>query len=430
VYPAGGIIQMSYKKIIPYINAENEIPANVIQLAKNYSYGGADELLVYNYTKDEKSREEYLSLIKAMSIEIDIPFTVGYFCSRLEDVKKALYTGAASIIIKYSLLDNKQLLKEATERFGADKIMVEVDMIECMDSEEDLCHSLKDFGVGKVLLKHVALSPNSVEKINSSPLPVVIRDSLVRNDIVNLISLSNVIGVATNFFENRDIFKAKLALKDNLVEVNTFESKLPFSEFKLDSNGLIPVVTQDYKSGEVLMLAYMNEEAYNNTVFGGRMTYYSRSRNKLWLKGETSGHYQYVRELSLDCDGDTILAKVLQIGPACHTGSQSCFFTDLVKKEFENSNPSHVFQEVFNIIKDRKTNPKEGSYTNYLFDKGIDKILKKCGEESAEIIIAAKNPGSEELRYEIADYLYHMMVLMAECGLDWNDITTELAHRK
>jgi phosphoribosyl-ATP pyrophosphohydrolase/phosphoribosyl-AMP cyclohydrolase len=160
------------------------------------------------------------------------------------------------------------------------------------------------------------------------------------------------------------------------------------------------------------------------------MTYYSRSREGLWLKGETSGHYQYVKELTLDCDGDTILAKVLQIGPACHTGNQSCFATELVKKEYKNTNPFHIFQDVYDIIQDRKANPKEGSYTNYLFDKGLDKILKKCGEEAAEIIIAAKNPGAEELRYEIADYLYHLMVLMAECGLDWDDITTELADRK
>lgn len=422
---------MSYKKIIPYINAENEIPANVINLAKSYSYGGADELLIYNYSKDEKSREEFFTLAKEISREIDIPFTVGCFISRLEDVKKALYTGAASVLIKNSVLANQFIYKEASERFGTDKLMVEVDMSELMaPGGEDLCFILKDFGIAKVLLKHVTLSQHTIDKISTSPLPIIIRDSLVRNDIVNLITLSNVVGVATNFFENRDIMKAKQALKEDQIEVNTFESKVSFAEFKLNSDGMIPVVTQDYKTGEVLMLAYMNEEAYNKTVSGGKMTYFSRSRNKLWLKGETSGHYQYVRELMLDCDKDTILAKVLQIGPACHTGSQSCFFTDLVKKEVHDSNPFHVFQDVYDVIKDRKNNPKEGSYTNYLFDKGIDKILKKCGEESAEIIIAAKNPGSEELRYEIADYLYHMMVLMAECNLDWNDITNELAHRK
>ncbi|MDF2486901.1 MAG: hypothetical protein K0R46_3069 [Herbinix sp.] len=422
---------MSYKKIIPYINAENEIPGNVLKLAEEYSYGGADELLIYNYSKDEKSREEFLALAKELSKNIDIPFIIGCHVDRLEDIKKAIYTGADAIQTKYAQLSNKGLLKEATDRFGSDKIIVEVDMIDCLDSEgEDLCHTLAEYKVGKVLLKHVALSANAKVRIEASPIPVIIRDSLIRNDISSLLSLRNVVGVSTNFFENKDIMKAKLALKAEGVEVNSFESKLDFSEFKLDANGLIPVVVQDYHSDEVLMLAYMNEEAYNKTVVSGRMTYYSRSREELWLKGETSGHYQFVKELSLDCDKDTILAKVLQVGAACHTGNKSCFFTELVKKEYKEIDPFHVFKDVYEVILDRRRNPKEGSYTNYLFDKGIDKILKKCGEEAAEIIIAAKNPGAEELRYEIADYLYHLMVLMAECNLDWEDITTELAHRK
>jgi phosphoribosyl-ATP pyrophosphohydrolase/phosphoribosyl-AMP cyclohydrolase len=137
-----------------------------------------------------------------------------------------------------------------------------------------------------------------------------------------------------------------------------------------------------------------------------------------------------VKALMLDCDKDTILAKVLQIGPACHTGNPSCFYTELVKKEYDDTNPLTVFNEVFGVILDRKKNPKAGSYTNYLFEKGIDKILKKCGEEATEIIIAAKNPDSEELKYEISDFLYHMMVLMAECNVDWSDIVKELAHRR
>jgi len=134
--------------------------------------------------------------------------------------------------------------------------------------------------------------------------------------------------------------------------------------------------------------------------------------------------------LLIDCDKDTILAKVLQLGPACHTGNESCFYTGLVKKEYKSTEPNVVLKDVYRVIADRKANPKEGSYTSYLFDKGIDKILKKCGEEAIEITIAAKNPGTEELRYEIADYLYHLMVLMVECGLDWDDIITELANRR
>ncbi len=421
---------MSYKKIIPYINAETELPANVMKQAQAYANGGADELFLYNYSKDEKSREEFLSLAKEITKNIDLPVIVGTYVKRLEDIKKAIYTGAASVMVKYSMLENQAVLKEATERFGADKLRLELDMLEYLESWEELSRILKEAKIGTILIKHLAISPNVKEKLETSPVEVIVRDSLVRNDMSSLMSLHPVVGVSTNFFENKDILKAKYALKSEGIEVNAYESKLPFSDFKLDSNGLIPVIVQDYRTGDVLMLAYMNEEAYNKTIVGGRMTYFSRSRNQLWLKGETSGHFQYVKELIIDCDKDTILAKVLQIGPACHTGKQTCFHTELVKKDYKTPDTLRVFNEVYGVIMDRRLHPKEGSYTNYLFEKGIDKILKKCGEEATEITIAAKNPGAEELRYEIADYLYHLMVLMAECGLDWEDVTRELAHRK
>ncbi|OLR60313.1 bifunctional phosphoribosyl-AMP cyclohydrolase/phosphoribosyl-ATP diphosphatase [Anaerostipes sp. 494a] len=193
---------------------------------------------------------------------------------------------------------------------------------------------------------------------------------------------------------------------------------------------MLTVVTQDYKTNEVLMVAYMTKEAFEQTIETGVMTYYSRSRKELWVKGDTSGHYQYVKSLTIDCDKDTLLAKVRQVGNACHTGSYSCFFTDLIKKDFKDDNPMNVFQDVYDVIMDRKAHPKEGSYTNYLFDKGIDKILKKVGEECTEIVIAAKNPDPEEMKYEISDFLYHLMVLMAERGMTWEQVTNELMERK
>ena len=218
-------------------------------------------------------------------------------------------------------------------------------------------------------------------------------------------------------------------LKEKGIKVNVFESPMKFADFKTNSDGMIPVVVQDYKTNKVLMLAYMNEEAFNNTIETGKMTYFSRSRNELWVKGETSGHYQYVKELAMDCDLDTMLAKVRQVGVPCHTGADTCFFNNLVKKEYDDTNPMKVFEDVFNVILDRKENPKEGSYTNYLFDKGIDKILKKVGEEATEIVIAAKNPDPQEVKYEISDFLYHVMVLMAEKGVNWKEITKELSRR-
>ena len=212
--------------------------------------------------------------------------------------------------------------------------------------------------------------------------------------------------------------------------VNTFESSMSFDEFKLNSDGMLTVVTQDYKTNEVLMVAYMTKEAFETPIETRIMTYYTRSRKELWTKGDTSGHYQYVKSLTIDCDKDTLLAKVEQVGNACHTGSYSCFFTDLVKKEYKDDNPMEVFQSVYDVIMDRKKHPKEGSYTNYLFEKGIDKILKKVGEEATEIVIAAKNPDVEEMKYEISDFLYHLMVLMAERDMTWDEVTRELIERK
>ena len=200
-------------------------------------------------------------------------------------------------------------------------------------------------------------------------------------------------------------------------------------KLKFDAQGLIPAIVQDHYTKEVLTLAYMNAESLAITIDEGRTCFWSRSRQELWLKGLTSGHFQYVKSLALDCDNDTILAKVDQIGAACHTGSRSCFFKPLVQKESNDTNPLHVFQDVYDVIADRKLHPKEGSYTNYLFDKGIDKILKKVGEECTEIIIAAKNPDKEEIKYEISDFLYHAMVLMVEKGVTWEEITNELARR-
>ncbi len=200
------------------------------------------------------------------------------------------------------------------------------------------------------------------------------------------------------------------------------------NKIKYDEKGLVPAIAQDVTTKEVLMLAYMNEESLKKTIETGMATYFSRSRGQLWQKGETSGHVQTIKGIYYDCDADTILLKVEQTGPACHTGSYSCFFNPIVKEEKKAG--AEILQEVYNTVLDRKANPKEGSYTNYLLDKGIDKILKKVGEETAEVIIAAKNEGNEELRYEASDLLYHLIVLMVNKQLELKDIYEELLNRR
>ncbi len=420
---------MSQKKLVPFINAENEMAASVIRLAERYSYEGADGLYLYNFTGDESSRDEFLVAVREVEKAIDIPFIVGIYANRFEDVKKALYTGAEKVVLRKAILPEEAELSEIIRRFGRDKLIIEIDMKADFQSAEKL-DAFYDQGFGSAMLKHIDTTKSFSDVISTSKIQILVRDGLVRNDLSELLSYENVSMVLTNYFEEKDIYKAKRSLKKQGIDVDVFESLIDFSDFKLMENGLIPVVVQDYRTNEVLMVAYMNEASYEQTIATGKMTYYSRSREELWVKGETSGHYQYVKRLMLDCDNDTILAKVRQIGAACHTGNRSCFFKELAKKEYVDTNPLTVLMEDYQIIADRKKNPKEGSYTNYLFEKGIDKILKKCGEEASEIIIAAKNPDAEELKYEIADFLYHMMVLMAECDLDWNDITKELINRR
>jgi len=197
-------------------------------------------------------------------------------------------------------------------------------------------------------------------------------------------------------------------------------------EINFDEKGLVVAVAQDYITNEVLMVAYMNKEALEITLQENKACYFSRSRQSLWRKGETSGHTQNLKGLYYDCDADALLIKVEQIGCACHTGAYSCFFNKVYE---ENITDQSILNKVYNQIINRKENPVEGSYTNYLFDKGLDKILKKVGEETSEVIIGAKNKNKDELVYELSDLIYHSLVLMVSEGVTINDIKKELTKR-
>lgn len=195
---------------------------------------------------------------------------------------------------------------------------------------------------------------------------------------------------------------------------------------RFDENGLIPAIVQDYYSKQVLTLAYMNRESLEITMGEGKTCFYSRSRRELWRKGETSGNFQQVVSITTDCDQDALVIEVIKDGPACHTGEESCFFQPVYQSEEVGA---FSYEDLYRMLEDRKKNPREGSYTTYLFEKGKDKILKKIGEESTEVIIgAAKNDRSETL-YEIADLAYHVMVLMVEEGIPMKELARELADR-
>ena len=201
---------------------------------------------------------------------------------------------------------------------------------------------------------------------------------------------------------------------------------LELSELKFDEKGLIPAVVVDAATRQVLTLAYMNRESLQISMEKGLTCFWSRSRQELWLKGETSGNYQHIVSITADCDRDALVVLVEPDGPACHTGTFSCFNEGVWESDERHD---FTYEGLFELIRGRKTEGKEGSYTTYLFEKGLDKILKKVGEESTEVIIAAKAEDKRETVYEIADLAYHVMVLMIEAGIDLEDIRKELASR-
>ncbi len=394
----------------------------------------ADAILVYDLSETDEEHELSIGAIRKITAATDLPVYAGGCIHRLEDVKKLLYAGCRGAFLNYAKEENRLLTEEASLRFGSEKILAWLPSGILPEKEQasGLGGVLTDGRNARVFLEKypqlpvivtdacMDLSPVFNREADGSSAGIFYKDSC---DPAPAGLSDSSWGPDTSFQNVRSMAKkAGIPVREQICS-------LTWEEIKTGPDGLLPVVVQDYRNAEVLMVAYMNREAFEQTVRTGRMTYFSRSRQEIWVKGLTSGHFQYVKELRIDCDNDTLLAKVRQVGAACHTGNRSCFYRSIWKQEYADTNPATVLEDVMKVILDRKEHPKEGSYTNYLFDKGLDKILKKVGEEATEIVIAAKNPDPEEAKYEISDFLYHVMVLMAVKGLRWEDIMGELSKR-
>lgn len=426
---------MEFKNIVATIylkngeavkSAEDFSPAgDVFITAKTYNDCGVDKILIFDLSDDDDEHEKNLNTIKLLNRNLEIKVCAGGNINRFEDIKKLFYAGCLQVMLNGAKAGSIELAEQASKRYGKDRILVSVKNVDFIfknkEAMEENFHEMLVFD--KKML-------DAVENITSIP-SVVVMDTSDIDALVSVLKRDSVRGVTGPFVTdvNTDIMMLKTKLSAYGLRMVNFDPELKWSDFTVNAEGLVPVIVQDYRTDEVLMLAYMNEESFYCTINSGKMTYYCRRREKIWVKGETSGHVQYVKALTADCDYDTILAKVSQVGPACNTGKQSCFFNSVIKKEYIEKNPLKVFEDIYGTIIDRKNHPKEGSYTNHLFEKGIDEILKKLGEEATEIVIAAKNPNPEELKYEISDFLYHMMILMAEKGVPWEDITQELSQR-
>lgn len=435
-------------KAVKGFDNDEVISEDPAALAASYVEAGADGLILFDRSKKDADHDAAIDLIRRICEENEVPVIGAGNIRRMEDVKKLIYAGCELAALNLSRESNCILAREVSERFGKDRI---AGCYKTTESSSIQWDKLTPWISARILLdaenEAQTQEEAGADTVSGNepaiPLPVI---SLVSDPAARAIAgqlsgdqTEGVSGEGVNILmaEGKDaVSRARVFCEDAGISMEQkAEAAFAWEDFKKGPDGLLPVVVQEEGTDQVLMVAYMNEEAYRLTVETGRMTYYSRSRKSLWIKGETSGHFQYVRSLYGDCDMDTLLARVVQIGAACHTGSHSCFFNEVqqtraAKMTARRGQASDVLSEDYATIIERKKNPREGSYTNYLFDKGLDKMLKKLGEENTEIIIAAKNPGENEIIYEIADYLYHLEVVMAEKGVDWEDITRELIRRQ
>ena len=427
---------MEYKILVATIYIKNgqavkglddpKVAGDYREIAGLYNDSGIDKLILLDLSDTDEEHEKNVGVIGEITKMCDIPICAGGNIERLADVKKLFFVGCKQVLLNGDKANAFDLAEDASARFGKEKINVSIKNVDFLFKHQE---ELKGHFHEILVLNPDIL--DAIDLLTDLQYVVTLPEEAPFEEIVDVLSRQNIRGVSGSVISDTsvDIMGLKTRLAKEGINMDNFAPKLKWADLKKNSDGMVPVIVQDYQTDQVLMLAYMNEEAFRTTISLGKMTYFSRSRKELWTKGMTSGHIQYVKSLTADCDYDTILAKVSQVGPACHTGQKSCFFNEIVKKEYVERNPLKVLEKLYHMLESRRSESGERSYENYLLDQGLDQILKKCGEESIEVIIAAKNQDSDALRHEMSDFLYHLMLLMIEKNISWEEITRELAQR-
>lgn len=455
---------MAQKRIIPCLDVKDgrvvkgtnfvglKDAGDPVELAAYYDQQGADELVFLDITASQEKRKTLVELVRRTVQQITVPLIVGGGIATLEDIQVLLAAGAAKVSISTAAVSDPGLIQAAAEEFGSQRVIVAIDAKAGLDGGWEVythggrtptgldvvawAQQVAELGAGEILLTSMdrdgtkagydnVLNQAVVKAVN---IPVIASGGAgTLEDLREAFELGQVDAVlAASIFHYKELTIPET--KEYLAKAGIPVRRVEAGELKY-TDGLIPAVVQDVNSGQVLMVAYMNQESLEKTLATGRTWFYSRSRQELWPKGETSGNIQEVVAITTDCDRDTLLIKVIQQGSgACHEGTWSCFHYPLIE---ERSIPGRaaVLDELRQVIRERREHPVEGSYTNYLFDKGVDKICKKIGEEAAEVIVAAKNRSPEELSNEAADLLYHLLVLL-EDGQTPNELVWEVLAKR
>ena len=418
-----GTIYLFNGNCVKSIGNKEIISNNPVEQALYYQDNNVDELLIFDLSKGDDEHRNAISIIRAISNSVDIPVIVAGNINNFEDAYNLFYANCSKIVLNFTRNDNIALTKEISDRFGKEKILVAITSEEQYLDNKDL---LEKYSSEILVMQDSATA--ALIKQTKIPLLVPLADILPER-LMDFLDKDVVLGVFGSIVNSNitEISSIKSLCNERGILTNGFIANINFSELKLNADGLIPCIVQDYRNNDVLMMAYMNEEAYYATIKSGKMNYYSRSRKSQWLKGETSGHFQYVKSLYADCDSDTLLAKVSQVGAACHTGSRSCFFKEICKKESDENLDN--LERIFKVICERKAFPKKGSHTSELLDMGDRTIIQNMNKTIMDIAFQTQNQVKENYTNSITDLFYYMMVLMADKNISLDDIYNELSNR-
>ena len=435
---------MITKRIIPCLDVRNgrvvkgtnfegiRDVADPVEMARMYNAAGADELVFYDITASFEGRALFTDILTRVASEIFIPLTVGGGINTLEDFDRVLKCGADKVSVNSGALRDPGLIPAAAQKYGDQCVVLSADVkrvngqfrVFAKGGREDTGRDALDWiswcvahGAGEICL-------NSIDTDGvRTGFDLEMLDAVAARVNVPIIA-SGGAGKKEDFLE---LFHHK-GIDAGLAAgiFHPIRGGRTVMELKFDEKGLIPAIVQDHYTKEVLTLAYMNAETLALTIAEGRTVFWSRSRQEIWRKGDTSGNVQHVVSITADCDKDALVVEVVKDGPACHTGAESCFFNEVyVSPELKQFS----WQGLYELIQGRRDRPQEGSYTTYLFEKGKEKILKKVGEECTEVIIAGEKEDKAETIYEISDLAYHVLVLMVQAGITVEEITRELEKR-
>lgn len=426
-----------------------------VEAAVRYEQEDADEIWILDIAATVDNRSIQLDLLAQVAKNCKVPICAGGGIRTLHDAEMAAQAGAAKVGIGSAAQTNPELIRRVSYRLGKAATVALVDVVARPDGRfevlgpgqiptgiqmVDWLRELERQGAGEILLTSMQDGTRAGYDIAATraaadavAIPIIASGGAGKlEDFSEAVIKGGATGLlAASVFHFGELTIGQVKDHLRLAGVRVMGDGVDISEIRFDEKGLVPAIVQDMSTGLVLMQAYMNAESLQETLRTGIATFFSRSRQQLWRKGETSGNIQNVREILYDCDGDCLLLKVDPAGPACHTGEMSCFYRSLQTMDGGRSSArsSGILMDLYKTIAERKNNPVEGSYTNKLLDGGVNKIGKKVIEEAGEVVLAAKDDSFADVRFEAADLLYHLMVLLAQQGVSPEDVYAELANR-